>query len=181
MNTRTLAALFLGLLITTGLMPVASADNVKIAFVDLRRALNETTEGKAAMDELTRLKKKLQKKIEKKEAKILELKEKLEKQANILSQEALKGQAEEYYRQVNELQQTYMQFQQELTKKESEHTQGILIKMQEIIAQIGRKEGYTMIYDRASGAVVWAPSHLDLTDKLVQMYNAKYKGKKGKK
>ena len=155
-----------------------AADTVKLAFVDLRRALNETTEGKKAMDKLTSLKDKLQKKIEKEEQKIMTMKESLEKQQDILTKDAMQKKAEEYYRSVSELQQSYMRFQKELTAKEADLTQDILLKMQKIIEEIGKSEGYTMIYDRSSGAVVWAPSHLDLTDRLIQKYNSKHKGAK---
>ncbi|MDD5307979.1 MAG: OmpH family outer membrane protein [Deltaproteobacteria bacterium] len=156
----------------------ASAENIKIAFVDLRRALNETEEGKAAMAKLKGMKDKLQTKIEGKEKEILAMKDAIEKQQNVLTKDALQKKVEEYYRSVTELQQTYMQFQKELAGKEAELTQGILEKMAKILEQIGRTESYTMIYDRSSGAVVWAPSHLDLTDKLIQQYNANNKAKK---
>ena len=159
----------------------ASAENVKLGFVDLRRALNETVEGKAAMNKLGKLKSKLQKKIEGEEKKIMDMKSTLEKQQDILTKEAMQKKVEEYYQSVNELQQSYMRYQKELSAKEADLTQGILAKMQGILEQIGRTDGYTMIYDRSSGAVVWAPSHLDLTDKLIQQYNAKHKGKAKKK
>ena len=148
---------------------------MKIAFVDLRRALNETNEGKRAMKKLQDEKDKLQKKIDQKEKSILDMQEKIKEQQNILSQEALQKKAQDYYTAMQELQQSYAQFQQELAAKEMKATQDILAKMEEIMAQIGKSEGYTMIYDRSSGAVVWAPAHLDLTDKLIQQYNAKYK------
>ncbi|MCP4675643.1 MAG: OmpH family outer membrane protein [Deltaproteobacteria bacterium] len=175
-----LAAVLIGLVIVSSMGAKASAQNVKIAFVDLRRALNETEEGKKAMNKLSGLKNKLQKKIEGKEKSIMEMKETLEKQQNVLTKEAMQKKVEEYYRSVNELQQSYMQFQRELAGKEAEFTKGILIKMEKILAQIGKSDNYTMIYDRSSGAVVWAPSHLDLTDKLIQLYNSqnKVKGKK---
>ncbi len=171
--TIALFGLFLMLQIGTS----AQAQSMKLAFVDLRRALNETTEGKAAMKKLTNLKDSRQKKIEGQEKSIMKMKETLEKQQNVLTKEAMQKKVEEYYRSVNELQQTYMQFQRELASKEAKLTQDILAKMQQIVGQIGKSDGYTMIYDRSNGSVVWAPSHLDLTDKLIQLYNAKYKGK----
>jgi Skp family chaperone for outer membrane proteins len=177
-----LAVALMGLFIflSAGTTAHAAGDKVKIAFVDLRRALNETTEGKAAMKKLSGLKEKLQKRISAEEKKIMKMKETLEKQRDILTKETLEKKAEEYMRLVNELQQSYGKFQRELGAKEQELTQGILQKMQSIIVDIGRSDGYTMIYDRSSGAVVWAPAHLDLTDKLIQIYNGRYKGKKGK-
>ncbi len=170
----------LSLFLISSICQFAAANNIKIAFVDLRRALNETQEGKAAMKKLTGLKDNLQKKISGEEKKIMQMKGTLEKQQNVLTKEAMQKKVEEYYRTVNELQQSYMQFQKELAGKEAKATKDILIKMERILAQVGKSEGYTMIYDRSSGAVVWAPSHLDLTDKLIQLYNAQNKGKSGK-
>ena len=178
MKTQLIAVSLIGLFLISASLSKANADNVKLAYVDLRRALNETTEGKAAMSKLTKLKEKLQKKIEKEEKKIMDMKATLEKQRKLLTKDAMQKKVEEYYRAVNELQQSYMQFQRELSTKEADLTQDILLKMQKILAQIGKAEGFTMIYDMSSGAVVWGPAHLDLTDRLIQKYNAQYKGKK---
>ncbi len=153
----------------------ASAASVKIAFVDMRKALNETNEGKRAMKKLQSEKNKLQNKINKKEKALMAKQNKLKEQQSILSQEALQKKAQSYYQEVQELQQSYGQFQQDLAAKEMKATQSILSKMQKIVEQMGKSGGYTMIYDRSGGAVVWAPSHLDLTDKLIKLYNKKYK------
>ena len=173
-NMRTMQKTMLLVLTSFLVMSVAykaSAQQVKIAYVDLRRALNETNQGKKAMQKLQKEKDKLQKQIEDKEKSILAMQEKIKQQQNILSQEALGKQMEAYQKAVMELQQTYGQFQQELAQKEMKATQDILIKMEKILAQIGKSDGYTMIYDRSVGAVVWAPAHLDLTDRLIQAYN----------
>jgi outer membrane protein len=154
----------------------AKAEDVKIAFVDIRRALNETTEGKKSMAKLQGQKDKMQKQIDSKEKEIMKMKEAIEKQQNVLSKDALQKKAEEYYAAVQELQKMYYEFQQDLGQREAEATQGILVKMQEILKWMGQSGGYTMIYDSSGGAVVWAPSNLDLTDKLVVEYNKKYKG-----
>jgi outer membrane protein len=172
--------IFAAIFVSALAMESAHAAGVKIAVVDLRRALNETNEGKAAMKKLTKHKDKLQKKVEKKEKEILKMKEAIEKQQNVLTKEALQKKVEEYYRAVTELQQTYMQFQRELMEKETKATQSILGKMADILEDMGRSESYTVILDRSVGAVVWAPTHLDLTDKLIQKYNAKYKSGKKK-
>jgi outer membrane protein len=176
MNTHkilwSLLAIFLA---TSFIAKSAAAGDVKIAFVDLRRALMETNEGKKALKKLTKQKAKMQKGIEKKEKQILEMKTQIEKQQNILNKEALQKKVEKYYQSVTELQQTYMQFQKELSAKEGKATQSIFVKMQKILKDMGQSGGYTMIYDSSSGAVVWAPKHLDLTDKLIKLYNTKNK------
>lgn len=176
MNTHKILWSMLAVFLATAFIAKsAAAGDVKIAFVDLRRALMETNEGKKALKKLTKQKATMQKKIEKKEKQILDMKTQIEKQQNILNKEALQKKVETYYQSVTELQQTYMQFQKELSGKEAKATQAIFVKMQKILKSIGQSGGYTMIYDSSSGAVVWAPSHLDLTDKLIEKYNAQNK------
>jgi len=63
----------------TAIASKAKADDVKIAFVDIRRALNETNEGKKAMAKLQTQKDKMQKQIDSKEKEIMKMKETIEK------------------------------------------------------------------------------------------------------
>ena len=74
-----------------------------------------------------------------------------------------------------ELQNEYVQYQQELSQKEGELTQKILEKMQAILRRIGQTDGYTLILEANEGGVVWVPSNLDLTDVLIQRYNKEAK------
>ena len=95
-----------------------------------------------------------------------------------MEQERLQKKAQEYYKAVTELQQDYTSFQRDLAKKEAEETKSILDKMRDIVSRMGKSDNYIMILDISSGAVAWAPSHLDLTDKLIQQYNKENPTKK---
>jgi outer membrane protein len=44
--------------------------------------------------------------------------------------------------------------------------------MERILRRIGQSDGYTLIVERNEGGVVWVPSNLDLTDQVIQRYNA---------
>ena len=44
--------------------------------------------------------------------------------------------------------------------------------MQVILREIGAAEQYTVILDTSTGAVVFAPDAIDLTQTLIQRYNA---------
>ena len=102
-------------------------------------------------------------------------KESLERQQDVLSQDALKKKVEKYQADLMELQNEYVQYQEELSTKEGELTQKILEKMQAILRRIGQTDGYTMIIEANEGGVVWVPSNLDLTDVLIQRYNKQAK------
>ena len=87
---------------------------------------------------------------------------------------------EEYQKAFVELQSTYVEYQRELAEKEAELTKNIFSKMEGILRRIGTSEGYTMIFDRGAG-VVWGRTDLDLTDRLIQMYNSENAGGGGAK
>ncbi|MBI2898183.1 MAG: OmpH family outer membrane protein [Deltaproteobacteria bacterium] len=149
--------------------------DVKIAFVDLQRALNETEDGRRAKGQLKRLFTKRQESLDDAQNKLKALKEQIEKQQKVLTREALQKRMEEYQKAFVDLQSTYVDYQRELAEKETQLTKQIFSKMEGILRRIGTSEGYTMIFDRGSG-VVWGRTDLDLTDRLIQMYNSEAAG-----
>lgn len=176
-RTVTLALGVLAVLLLAGKM--AAAENIRIAYVDVQRALAETEEGKLEYNKLKNYKDKLQNKISTQETNLRKMQETLEAQQSVLTKDAMQKKAQEYYAAVQELQQSYMKHQQELASKEGKVVQELAGKLEAVIAQLGKSEGYTMILNRAG--VAWGPGHLDLTDKVIQMYNSKHKVKGKKK
>jgi outer membrane protein len=79
---------------------------------------------------------------------------------------------EDYQKAFGELQTTYMEFQRELAAKEGELTKPIMERMQRIMRRIGQSDGFSLILERAEAGVVYIPSSYDLTDVLIQRYNA---------
>jgi len=156
---------------------------VKIGVVDLQRAINETEDGRQAKRRLKKLFDERQESLNAAQEKLKTQKENLERQQDVLSPDALKKKVDAYQADLMNLQNEYVQYQQELQAKEGELTQVILEKMQEILRRIGQTEDYTLIVEANEGGVVWVPSNLDLTDVLIQRYNkqAKQGGDSGAK
>lgn len=144
----------------------------KIAVVDLQRAMNETEDGRRAKARLQRLFKRRQQELDAAQNKLKKMKEDIERQKNVLSREALEQRLEEYQKAFIDLQSTYVEYQRELATKEAQLTKGILERMQEILQRIGQSDGYDLIVEANEGGVVWVPSNMDLTDRVIQRYNA---------
>lgn len=149
----------------------SEAQATKIAVVDLQRAITETEDGRKAKDKLKKLFEGRQKELDKKQSELKKLKDELDQQKNVLSRDALEAKVESYQKQLVDLQQVYVDYQRELAEKEGELTRSIVERMERILRRIGQSEGYTLIMDRASG-VIFVPTNLDLTDVLIQRYNA---------
>lgn len=145
---------------------------VRIAVVDLQRAMNETEDGRQAKARLKRLFKQRQQELDRRQGELKTLKENIEKNAEVWARDVLQKRAEEYQKAYIELQQQYVEFQRELAEKEAEMTQVIIARMEQILRRIGQAEGYTLIVERNEGGVVWVPSNLDLTDDVIQRYNS---------
>ena len=144
----------------------------KIAVVDLQRAIQETEDGRKAKAKLKKLFKKRQDGLDKKQNELLKLKEELEKKRSVLTPEAMQSKVEDYQKQLVALQQVYMENQRELASKEQELTKGIVERMERILRRLGQKKGYTLILERGEAGVIFVPSNLDLTDVVIQKYNA---------
>ena len=151
---------------------VAEAQQMKIGVVDMQRALNETEDGRKAKSQLKKIFEDRQKTLDKQQNDLKAMKENLEKQRDVLSREVLAKKFEEYQKAFGELQTTYMEFQRELQSKEGELTKGIIDRMQRIMRRVGQTDGYTLILERSEGGVVFVPINYDLTDVLIQRYNA---------
>ena len=163
----------LALLLIAGSTQVAHADPpFKVAVVDMQRAMNETEDGRKAKANLKKVFEERQKTLDKQQNDLKALKESLEKQRDVLSRDVLAKKLEEYQKAFADLQTTYMEFQRELASKEGELTKDIIERMQRIMRRVGQTEGYTLVLERSESGVVYVPSNYDLTDMLIQRYNA---------
>lgn len=150
----------------------AHAQQQKFAVVDLQRALMEIEEGRKAKTTLKTLFDQRQKTLDKQQEDLRVLKEGIEKQRDVLSREVYAKKVEELQKALAELQTTYMEFQRELASKEADLTKPILERLQRIVRLIGQKDGYAMVLERTEAGVVYVPSTYDLTDLVIQRYNA---------
>lgn len=155
-----------------GVSARASAQQPKIAVVDLQRALTEIEEGRKAKNQLKTLFDQRQKTLDKQQEDLRSLKDGIEKQRDVLSREVYAKKVEELQKALAALQTTYMEFQRELAAKEADLTKPILERLQRIVKQVGQKDGYAMVLERNEAGVVYIPSSYDLTDLIIQRYNA---------
>jgi len=160
-------------LVCSAVMPEGvHAQAAKIAVVDLQRAINETEDGRKSKDKLKKLFESRQQGLDKKQQDLKKLKDELDTQKNVLSRDALETKVESYQKQLVDLQQIYTEYQRELAEKEGELTKLIVERMERILRRIGQTDGYSMIVERGEAGVIYVPTNLDLTDVVIQRYNA---------
>jgi outer membrane protein len=157
----------------------AEVVTVRIGYVDLVKALNESESGKKAKTDLEFLIKTKQTTIDEKGKAIEKTKADLEKQSSVLSPDARKAKEEEMERLLRDYQRLVADSQNEVKKKEGEITGDILKDLRAIVQKIGEEEGYTLILESAEGQILYAKKEADLTEIVLKKYNeSKAKSKK---
>ena len=147
----------------------AFAEDVKIGYVDMQRALNETDDGRKAKEKLKKDFDQKQKELDEQQNALKKDMEDLEKKRTLLPPEKAREKDAENRARLEKIQQTYLRHQQDLSGKEQKETQKIFERMTKIIQEIAAAENFSMIVDKS--ALVFAKPHLDLTNELIRRYN----------
>jgi len=164
-HLRALAlGLFLGLF-----APAAFAQSLKFGVVDVQRAVMETEDGLRAQATLKKFFDKRQQELDAKQTELQKQREEIEKQSKVLSQQALQKRMEDWQKQMMELQTVFVEYNKELQKKQGELTQPIYGKIVALLRRLATQDGYDAILEKQ--AVPYMRNDLDLTDRVIQMYN----------
>ncbi len=167
---RLVAALsFATLAGASGERPAAGAES-KIVVVDFQRAMLATEDGIRAQGTMKKRFDKRQQELDAKQTELARVHEEIEKQARILSREAVQRRVEDWQQQMVKLQTVYLEYQKELQRIQGELIGPINRKMMGVVGRLAKKNGYELVLDKSSTPYV--RPDLDLTDQVIQMYNA---------
>ena len=162
---------FLVSLMILGAWSGSALAQVKIGYVDFQRALLETEDGKQAKAALEKMKVSRQQKLDDDQKKLRELQKSLEQQKAFMKEDVRKQKEQEFGAKLKALQMTFAKLQKELAAEEAKLTRGIIQRMGGILADIGKRDNYTMILEKSESRILWAQQSLDLTNQLIRLYN----------
>lgn len=149
------------------------AEDLKIGYVDLQKALNESESGKKAKDRFKLEVDRMEQSLEKRKQEVEKLKDELEKKGLLLKDEE-RGSLESDYRQkLRDFERQYKDSQQELQIKDREMTGRILEELRQVIQSMGEQGSYTVILEGNNTVVLYGSRAIDLTDTVIKSYDAK--------
>jgi outer membrane protein len=149
----------------------ALAEDVKLGYVDLQRALSETEDGRKAKANLKKIFDQKQKELNEQQEELKKAIDDLDKKRTLLPADKVREKEVELQGRMQKVQETYVRHQQDLQAKEQEATAKIFERMNKILGKIALAENFTMILDKTQGGIVFAKPHLDLTNELIRRYN----------
>jgi outer membrane protein len=166
---RTLGYLLVGLLCCPVL--AWAQDSLKIGYVDLQKALNESEAGKRAKESFKSEVDRMEQSLEKRKQEVEKLKDELEKKGLLLREEERDVLERDYRQKLRDFERLYKDSQQELQIKDRELTGRILDELRQVIQEMGEQGNYTVILEGNNTVVLYGARTIDLTDSVIRAYN----------
>jgi len=152
---------------------IAYGANVqKIGMIDLQKIIEESSVGKRSSVEMKSQGKKMEGILKEKGAEIEGLQKTLEQKGTVMSKAAREKKEQELRDKITDLKSLQRRYQDVLRELNLNLSKQITKDVFEIVEKIGKREGYTLILDRRVGGIVYAPTAIDITDKVIKEYNS---------
>ena len=162
-------AIIMGGMVLALAASVPARAQVKLAYVDVQRALNECTAGKQARDKLRVQIERVQSKLQRQQNEVQALKDELDKKGMLMKEDERRNLADEYARKARDFERAYKDNKDELEHKDAEVTGAIVRDLARVIRDLGEKRGYTMVVEKSS--ILWGAPGIDITDEVIRDYD----------
>ena len=146
----------------------ASAQELKIGYVNSERVLREASPAKAAQAKLEAEFGKRDRELNDQAVKLKAAAEKLDKDAPTLSEAERTRRQRELVEQDRDLQRKRREFQEDLNQRKNEELAAVVERANRVIKQIFDQEKYDLILQE----VVFAGPKVDITEKVIKALNA---------
>jgi outer membrane protein len=163
----------LGALLILALGTAASDEGLKVGVVDIDQAISSTDRGKAAREEFARKQREAQAKIQPLIDKYTALEEELKAKKFVLSDEALFQKQLDLVELRNQIQNRMKEIEGEMQVAQKRIEGPLIARLGEIIEELGKSQGFTLIIRRGAPGVLYTREALDITDMVIEKYNQK--------
>ncbi len=145
----------------------------KIGVVDIDQAISSTEEGKAAREEFARKQREAEANVQPLLERYKEMEEDFKAKKFVLSEEALFQKQLDIAEIRNQIQNKMKELEGQLKVDQKRLEGPLTAKLVDIIEEIGKTKGFTMILRRGTPGVLYTREALDITDLVIEKYNAK--------
>jgi outer membrane protein len=151
----------------------AQDEPIKIGIVDIDQAISSTEEGKAAREEFARKQREAEAELQPMYERYKALEDELKAKKFVLSDEALFQKQLDLAEMRNQIQNKMKELEGQLKVDQKRLEGPLTAKLIDIIENIGKSRGFTMILRRGTPGVLYTREALDITDIVIEKYNAK--------
>ena len=177
MKSRIAVGVAMAAVLCMAVAPSFAADVAKIGVVSSQKFLLTSAAGKNAKAEISKKAREMESTLNEKKSEIQKLQENLERESLVMSKEKRDEKEREIRIKVNDIKVLKNKFEKDLKILENRVVQQIQKEFESLAQAIGREQGYLLIVTNQT--VIYAPNTIDITDELIQKYDAAYAEKGG--
>ena len=150
----------------------SAADVAKIGVVDFQKILEVSNSGKTAQVEINKQGKQMETDLKDRGAEIEDIEKKIERESLVMSKEVRDEKQREMRIKIGDFKALQQKYMEDFKALENRIISRIQKEVVELVQEIGKKEGYTLVVEKRTGGVIYAPMSIDITDTVIQIYNA---------
>jgi outer membrane protein len=170
MRQRLYIGAMLGAFLAVMYAAVPAHAEMKFAFVDVQRALNECDAGKRAKADFQGRVTTLEARLQRQQNDVQSLKDEMEKKGMLMNADQRQSLQDEYMDKLKNFERDYKDSKDELQAKDQEITAKIVHDLAEVIRNLGERDNYTMVFEK--GSILWGTPAIDITDQVIRSYNS---------
>ncbi|MFC1798931.1 OmpH family outer membrane protein [Thermodesulfobacteriota bacterium] len=173
---RKLKARYIGvvLFLVLWMTPSFGADVAKIGVVDFQKIMETSSAGKASQAAINKQGKKMETDLKQQQAELQGLKQKLDREAMVMSKEMRDEKEREFRIRINDFKSLEKKYKQQLAVLNKTLVKRMQDDIFQLVQELGRNEGYLMIVEKLEGGVIYLPETINITDKVIKLYNEKF-------
>jgi outer membrane protein len=153
-------------------MPARGADVAHIGVVDFQKILATSEAGKQAQAEIEKKGKAMEADLKARGAELEDAKARFDKEALVMSQEKRAEKERELRIKLMDFKDKEKQYKQEFNNFNMELVGQFRTEVFKIAEELGKKEGFLLILEKRESGILYCPSSIDITDRIVEKYNA---------
>jgi outer membrane protein len=163
-------ALICGAALALMAVAIPAHAEVKIAYVDIQRALNECNAGKKARSNIRVEAQRAQARLQHEQSEVQALKDELDKKGMLMPPDQRQNLEDQLAKKLRTFQDDVKNERDELHQKDNEATAAIVRDLATVVHELGEKAGYTVVMEK--GGLLWGIPSADITDQVIRSYDS---------
>ena len=153
------------------LIPGIAVAGSKLGIIEVQRVLETSEPGRQALGQLTLDFEGMREDLEQERSKVEQLRQELQKQSMVLSQEAQQDMEAELRQKMQQFQQKYQSYQIQMQQKEEELSEPIIDLLFEVINNYAVENDFDMILDAQGSGLIYAREGINITGEIIEEVN----------
>ena len=151
----------------------AQDETLKVGIVDIDHAIFSTAAGKAAREQLARKQREAESKLRPLYERYQTLENDFKAKKFVLSEEALFQKQLDLTEMRNQIEGKMKELEGQMQVDQKRIQGPLLAKFAETVSEVGKDQGFSMIFSRQTQGILYAREALDITDLVIERYDQK--------